>query len=212
MAENNPWLNIPYADYERHMAHPGVGQLKLLNEIIAARVKQLEPKTVVVLGACTGNGFEHFSDAELVYAVDINPDYLEICKQRFGSYGNSLRCVAADIDRQELDIPPASIDLVICHLLLEYVDAGTALNKIKQVMSVRGTLNVVIQENRNNSFVSDTGVTSLASLSAFARSVEAKYLFDHPDFEVIAVAEHELPNGKVFKSFDLKLLPSGAKA
>lgn len=212
MEENNPWLNIPYADYERHMAHPGVGQLKLLNKIMAAKVKQFEPKTVAVLGACTGNGFEHFSDAELVYAIDVNPDYLEICKQRFDSYRDSLRCIAADIDLEELDIPPASIDLVICHLLLEYVDAGTALNKIKQLMSASATLNVVIQENRINSFVSDTGVASLAPLSAFAKSVEAKHLFDHPGFEVTDVAEYELPNGKVFKSFDLKLLPSGTKA
>jgi SAM-dependent methyltransferase len=212
MAENNPWLNIPYTDYERHMADPGVGQLKLLNEIIAGKVKQYEPKTVAVFGSCTGNGFEHFRNTELLYAIDINPDYLEICRQRFNHYGSSLRCVAADIDGNELSITPGSVNLIICHLLLEYVDAKKALDKIGRIMSPGGTLNIVIQENRKEGFVSGTGIISLSPLSAFGKPVDEKLFIENHTFRVVGIEEYELPNGKVFKSFDLKLLPSSADA
>lgn len=204
MKENNPWLNIPYTDYERHMTHSDVGQLQQLNAIIADKIEQYAPKTVAVFGACTGNGLEHFNDAEMIYTIDINPGYLEICKQRFGQYVNSLKCIVADIDRDELEIPRESIDLVICHLFLEYVDAQAALNKMQQIMSADGILNVVIQENRSNSFVSNTGVSSLAPLSAFGKPVKERSLFEYRGLEVVGLAEYELPNGKVFKSIDLK--------
>lgn len=194
------------------MTDPGVGQLKLLNEIIAGKVKQYQPKTVAVFGACTGNGFEHFRDTELLYAIDINPDYLEICERRFNYYGGSLRCIVADIDGVELSISPGSIDLVICHLFLEYVDAKKALDKIGQIMSPGGILNIVIQENRKEGFVSGTGIISLSPLSAFGKPVDEKLFIENPAFRVAGMEEYELPNGKVFKSFDLKSLPSNPDA
>ncbi len=33
MQTDNPWLHIPYEDYESHMSHKSVGQLQAFNEI-----------------------------------------------------------------------------------------------------------------------------------------------------------------------------------
>ena len=58
MAADNPWLTIPLADYEAHMALPQVGQARLLADLFAAELRVGSPSSVAVLGCAGGNGFE----------------------------------------------------------------------------------------------------------------------------------------------------------
>jgi len=78
----NPWLTIPAADYEAHMALPQVAQAQALNALMAAVLTQYAPKSLSVIGCTTGNGFEHIDTTHTrrVVGIDINPDYLAVLK------------------------------------------------------------------------------------------------------------------------------------
>ncbi|CAN5427400.1 hypothetical protein BH09BAC6_BH09BAC6_04090 [soil metagenome] len=117
----NPWLSIPYQDYEKHMSHQDV-QLQCLNSIIKQKALTYKPLSVAVYGACTGNGFEHFENIETIYAIDINNEFLSVCRPRQPYLGHKLTCITADLNSDEIDIPAETFDLVYCHLFLEYVD------------------------------------------------------------------------------------------
>jgi hypothetical protein len=82
---NHPWLEIPIADYEAHMALPAVGQAHLLGAALLRTVAQFQPCSLAVLGTAGGNGLEfveHTSVRRMV-ALDFNPDYLALCSRRF---------------------------------------------------------------------------------------------------------------------------------
>lgn len=205
----NPWNNVPYADYERHMSHETVGQLAFLNEITQEKVAQRYPQTVAVYGACTGNGFEHFVEAQTVYAVDLNPTYLAICHDRYDAILNNLVLVQADINQDAVTIPPDSVELVICHLFLEYVDLERAFASFRQVIRRGGLLNVVLQRSNNRiggptDWVSNTGVTSLKPVAAIAREVPDEILrqLAAPDFRFEGSQTYRMPNGKSLISYD----------
>ncbi|GMQ63576.1 class I SAM-dependent methyltransferase [Vallitalea maricola] len=140
----NPWLKVPYEDYERHMSDEDVCQLQTLNLIFKTHVKNLKPKSVLVLGCTGGNGFEHINDeiTEIVVGVDINKDYLDRCRKLYSNknYILDLRCM--DISTEDILIQ--NIDFISCALLLEYVDNQALLSKIKKVMDKSSKLNIVI--------------------------------------------------------------------
>ncbi|QJD79180.1 class I SAM-dependent methyltransferase [Spirosoma rhododendri] len=200
----NPWSDVPYADYERHMSHETVGQLALLNEITGEKVAQRYPQTVAVYGACTGNGFAHFVDAQTVYAVDLNPTYLAICHDRYDPILNKLVLVQADINHENIPIPPGSVDLLICHLFLEYVDLDRAFASFRQVLRPGGLLNVVLQRSNDTGWVSNTGVTTLRPVAAIAKEVPDETLRQHasPDLRFDGLQTYRMPNGKSLISYD----------
>jgi hypothetical protein len=72
---NNPWLQVPLADYEAHMALPSVAQAQLLGATLHRVVSEFRPRSLAVLGVAGGNGLE-LIDPEIVgrlVAVDLNP-------------------------------------------------------------------------------------------------------------------------------------------
>jgi SAM-dependent methyltransferase len=200
----NPWSDVPYADYERHMSHETVGQLALLNEITGEKVAQRYPQIVAVYGACTGNGFTHFVDAQTVYAVDLNPTYLAICQDRYDPILNKLVLVQVDINQESVAIPSESVDLLICHLFLEYVDLERAFASFRQVLRPGGLVNVVLQRSNNTGWVSNTGVTTLRPVAAIAREVPDETLRQHasPDLRFEGSQTYRMPNGKSLISYD----------
>jgi SAM-dependent methyltransferase len=200
----NPWNSVPFADYERHMSHETVGQLASLNDIIHEKVAQRYPQTVAVYGACTGNGFEHFVEAHTVYAVDLNPTYLTICHDRYDSILNTLTLVQTDINQDDVPIPPDSVDLIICHLFLEYVDLERAFTSFRQVLRRGGLLNVVLQRSNDTGWVSNTGVTTLRPVAAIANEVPDETLrqLATPDFRFEGSQTYRMPNGKSLISYD----------
>ncbi|WP_080239110.1 class I SAM-dependent methyltransferase [Spirosoma rigui] len=200
----NPWSQVPPADYERHMSHETVGQLASLSEITKEKVEHRYPQTVAVYGACTGNGFAHFVDAQTVYAVDLNPTYLAILHDRYEPILNELVLVQADINQDPVSIPPASVDLIICHLFLEYVDLDRAFASIKQTLRPGGLLNVVLQRSNATGWVSNTGVTTLQPVAAIASEVPEETLLRHtaPDLRFEGRQTYRMPNGKSLISYD----------
>ncbi|GAB3800222.1 hypothetical protein GCM10028819_25110 [Spirosoma humi] len=200
----NPWSQVPYADYERHMNHETVGQLALMSEITEEKVEQRYPQTVAVYGACTGNGFVHFVEARTVYAVDINSTYLAVCYERYEPILNQLVLVQADINQDDVAIPPESVDLVICHLFLEYVDLDRAFASICQTLRRGGLLNVVLQRSNDSGWVSNTGVTTLQPVAAIAHEIAEETLLQHtaPALRFEGRQTYRMPNGKSLISYD----------
>lgn len=125
----NPWLQIPAEDYEGHMSASNVDQLQMLNKIFADVLNDFDPKTTAVLGCTTGNGFEHLinKNIERIIGVDINHEYLAICKNRFEKSLPQLELICADLN--ETDFPDSSFDLIHAALVFEYVEVELLLSK-----------------------------------------------------------------------------------
>ncbi|MBI5464431.1 MAG: class I SAM-dependent methyltransferase, partial [Ignavibacteriales bacterium] len=134
----NPWLRISAADYEGHMGSPNVGQLTFLNESFKSVLAERKPKSILVVGCTTGNGFEHidYTVAERIAAVDINDSYLAILRERFGKHGDKIETICSDIT--SCRFYPESFDLIHCALLYEYVDVEETLAVIADWLTPGG--------------------------------------------------------------------------
>ena len=54
MSADNPWLAIPLADYEAHMALPEVGEAQLLRERLGPRLRLVSPEEIARVAARSG--------------------------------------------------------------------------------------------------------------------------------------------------------------
>ncbi len=173
----NPWLSIPWEDYEGHMAHPAVKQSQFLSEVFRDALRKYMPETIAILGCATGNGFEHIDPCvnKRVVAVDINPRYLDILQDRFQSLIPGLECICADVVTCELEAE--LYDLVHCALIFEYLEPGSLIEKINLCLRKDGILVVVLQlPSPKSGRVTKTEFKSLKRLEPIMRLVEPEYL------------------------------------
>ncbi|MGQ1889688.1 hypothetical protein ACT29H_04530 [Thermophagus sp. OGC60D27] len=72
----NPWLAIPYSDYESNMED--VGPSQMLGSLTNRASRNYAPKKFFLPGCAAGNGIEFVDNTvtDEVYALDINSDYL----------------------------------------------------------------------------------------------------------------------------------------
>jgi SAM-dependent methyltransferase len=107
----NPWLDIPLADYEGHMALPHVAQACLLSDVFADALKNYSPESVAVLGCAGGNGFDRISPeiTKRVIGVDINPEYIQEAQRRFGHRMPTLELIVGDVQADIFDFPPVDV-------------------------------------------------------------------------------------------------------
>jgi SAM-dependent methyltransferase len=96
---NNPWLDVPLADYEGHMALPGIEQAQLLSDIFADVLAKFSPRSVAVIGCAGGNGFDRIPPAiSRVVGVDLNPRFVAETEARFRDRIENLELMdASDI-------------------------------------------------------------------------------------------------------------------
>lgn len=211
MRPDNPWLRVPLADYEGHMAH--VGQAALLDAVFADALADLRPRTVAVLGAAGGNGFAHMaaSPVERAVAVDINPGYLEALRDRHAPQIPGLEIVCGDICDAGVDFAP--VEYVHAALILEYVDAVEALARIRHWLVPDGHLGILIQLP-GGGHVSPSPYTSLSSLAGDMHLCEESGLLElarSNGFEKMARQIHELPGGKRFCALRFRIGAPGPK-
>jgi ubiquinone/menaquinone biosynthesis C-methylase UbiE len=174
---SNPWLSIPWQEYEGHMASPQVQQAQFLSDIFRDALMEYRPRVVSVLGCSTGNGFENIepSITHEVIGVDINPEYLEVLQERYGSTQMNLRPICADLNTLELD--SASCNLIYCGLVFEYVEPRVLVGKIARWLKTNGKLVVVLQLPSNKSkLVSETKYKSLKRLEPIMKLVEPLFI------------------------------------
>jgi SAM-dependent methyltransferase len=141
----NPWLSVPAEEYEGHMGSPSVGQLPFLSRVFEEFLRELRPASVAVVGCATGNGFDRIDAAVTarVVGIDINPAYLEILRERYGTSLPGLELICADA--ASCDLPKASMDLVHCALIFEYVDAEALISRAAGWLREGGALTAVLQ-------------------------------------------------------------------
>lgn len=173
----NPWLEIPASDYEGHMNSPNVNQLKLLNSLFKEALKKHSPKNIAVPGCATGNGFEHidYKTTEHVLALDINPGYLSLLRQRYLNNNKKLQIKCADINSFKYE--ELKYNLFYCALVFEYVDVPVLVRKIASALAPGGILSVLLQLPDNSSSpVSKTKYESLKKLNPLINLVPPERL------------------------------------
>ena len=179
----NPWLDITESDYVGHMSSPDVNQRPVLNRLLRDALQHAQPRTVLILGCSTGNGFEHV-DATVtrrVVGVDVNPTYLRRLIDRFPNPAFALEVRCADL--AEYPFESDAFDLVHAALALEYVDWLPLLPRLADTLRSRGTLSVVLQRpSASSPAVTPTAFASL-------RSLESVFHFVAPDVIVAQASD-----------------------
>ncbi len=140
----NPWLTVPLNDYEEHMSSEPVRQLDALSELFRQVLEYCRPESVAILGVAGGNGLEQINPAmtRRVRGIDLNPDYLEAARERFGSLpGLELCCV--NLAEQDTELPP--VQLVHAALIFEHAGMERCLRNALVMVAAGGSLSVVLQ-------------------------------------------------------------------
>jgi SAM-dependent methyltransferase len=193
---------VPAADYEGHMGSPGVRQLEFLSRVFGELVGEFDPESLLLLGCATGNGLERLGPGRLrrLVGLDINPEYLEICRERYAGRIPGLELVRADF--ASFDLEPASIDFVHAALFFEYVEPAAALTKISRWLRPRGILAAVLQlPHGSGGNVSETEFEGVKVLEPAIRLVDPGIfvrLAREAGFAEIRSSRETLESGKAF--------------
>jgi SAM-dependent methyltransferase len=183
---DNPWLNIPASDYEGHMNLPEVNQLSFLGNVFKESLAKYNNNSIAYLGCATGNGLEYISSEKThkLTAIDINPEYLEILRNRFQSKIPSLETIEADLNDYQGNNQRYS--LVFAGLIFEYLPSIPLLKKISNWLKKAGVMVVVLQlQDKHTKKVSDTPYSSLKQLDPIMKLISDR------DFKLMAM-ENEL--------------------
>ena len=78
----NPWLDIPLADYEAHMASPEVAQAQMIASALAELTQAQRPQSLAVIGCAGGNGFERIHRLQTTRVVGVDIIFLRIWRRR----------------------------------------------------------------------------------------------------------------------------------
>jgi SAM-dependent methyltransferase len=208
-AKKNPWLDIPLADYEGHMAMPMVAQAQMLSDIFADALDKYKPGSVAILGCAGGNGFERISPeiTHRIVGVDINPDYIEQARRRFGNHLPGLELLVGDMQADTFSISP--VELVFAGLLFEYVDIKACLKNIRELLKPHGIIVAVVQLPSDSiPEVTPSPFISLGTLSSLMRLVppdEFRRLVKFSGFREIESRTVKADGGKCFEVLDFCL-------
>jgi SAM-dependent methyltransferase len=200
---NNPWLDIPEADYVGHMSSPAVAQRPVLSRLLGETLQSVRPHALLVLGCSTGNGLEHVDPAvtSRVVVVDVNPEYLCRLRERFPNPMFTLDVRCGDLTDMELELE--AYDMVHAALLFEYLEWSVLLPRVAVCLRPGGVLNVVLQVPSTSSpAVTPTPYTSLRKLESVFRFVEPTALVEAARRERLTLSSRRtepLPAGKAFE-------------
>jgi hypothetical protein len=206
--ETSIWNNISLSDYEKHMQHETVGQMKLLSVLTKKYLQKYTPSNVLFLGVAGGNGLEHIDANKTgsVVGVDINDNYLEETRNRFGRKIKQLRLINANIGTSGESFTKS--DFVWAALILEYTDISKAFQFIANNISDSANVMITIQSNNGLQSVSQTGVESIKLVGQIFRLVDKSELLKVADscgFTKVDFEENVLPDNKSFQTFTFRL-------
>jgi hypothetical protein len=195
----NPWLAIPLADYEGHMAAPEVFQTQALCSLFAEALAVRRPASVAVLGLAGGNGLEHIdrSLTRRIVGLDINPAYLDAVRERYPDQPG-LELHATDLAEEAIQLPP--VELVHAALVFEHAGTGRCLDNALALLGEDGALSVVLQlPGASEQAVGASGIASIRSLESHFSFIAPKafrtQLLEH-GLEPVYEAQRAVPGGK----------------
>ena len=163
---HSPWLDIPLADYEGHMALPGIGQADMLAKQFGTLLTDWTPASAAVIGCAGGNGFDRINVGvtKRVVGIDINPQYVQELAYRYAATIPGLELYVRDIQEPVGRIAP--VDLIYAALVLEYVEPLAVLRNLGALCRPQGILATVLQlPSERNGAISDSPYTSLECLA-----------------------------------------------
>jgi SAM-dependent methyltransferase len=196
----NPWLRIPAADYEAHMA--GAGQSAVLRDVFARVYAESRPRRLLVLGCTTGRDLALIDPhvTTTVVGVDVNAKYLDAARHELGRLGRRADLIHADV--LDVALPPCGFDLVHAALIVEYVDPGALFGRIAGWLAPFGICSVVSQNPAAGvPSVSRTGYSSLHALDGCMTLHTANRIHAFAagaGLDRVAVEAVGLPGGKSF--------------
>jgi SAM-dependent methyltransferase len=175
----SPWLQIPLADYEAHMASFDVDQAGLLAEVFSTVLRRFRPPSVAVVGCAGGNGFDRIDPhtTTRVVGIDINPEYLDATARRHSEEFGQLILHNADIAGDGVHLEP--VDLIYAALILEYVDPAAALPNLMSICREAGHLVVVLQlPSLSLATITPTPIPTIMRLASIIRLVDPLTVVD----------------------------------
>ncbi|HZP06124.1 MAG TPA: hypothetical protein VFB43_14575 [Terracidiphilus sp.] len=198
---NNPWQEIPLADYEAHMRSDAVGQKVALSELFGEVLELRKPASLAILGVAGGNGLERIDPKRTtrVVGVDLNPEYIAAVRERFASLPG-LELYAVNLSEETVTLLP--VELVHAALIFEHAGLGRCLENALGLVTPEGALSVVLQlpstESQN---VGSSGVASITRLSLHFKLIDPAALtrmLAERGLRVIHESKKPLPAGKQF--------------
>jgi methyltransferase family protein len=195
----NPWLNVPLADYEGHMDSAGVRQLDALSDLFAEALALCRPRSVAILGLAGGNGLERIDRnvTRRIVGVDVNPQYLEAVRRRFAATLDlQLHCL--DLAEETAALEP--VELVHAALLFEHAGASLCLVNATSLVAPGGALSVVLQLPSDSAAnVGESPFISIQHLAPHFSLVDPAWLqkeVESSGFRLKQESRQALPGGK----------------
>lgn len=199
----HPWKEIALTDYEAHMRLDTVAQLACLHEGMQNQLAYGK-NTLMVLGIAGGNGLDLIDPSKIatIYGVDINEDYLAMCKHRYPQLTDIFQPLCLDLTNEWDQLPQA--EELIANLLIEYIGYKAFQRVVRQVRAELVTC--MIQIDTKEEFVSD---------SPYLASFDRLHEIHHPmqehrlskimmkeGYRLIKQISYALPNGKELLQLD----------
>lgn len=160
---------------------PEVKQLSFLRDVFKDSLSKYDNSSIAYLGCATGNGLEYIDKEKTnaLTAIDINPEYLALLRQRYQENIPNLETIGTDLNN--FQGTGQHYSLIFAGLLFEYLPASPLLNKISNWLEKAGVLVVVLQlQNKHTKKVSETPYSSLKQLDPIMN------LISDQDFKLIA--------------------------
>jgi ubiquinone/menaquinone biosynthesis C-methylase UbiE len=199
----NPWLDIPLADYESHMALPHVAQSGLLAELFGLVLKMYSPESVAVLGCAGGNGFDRVDPSVTgrVVGIDLNPEYIAATADRFKERLPALQLLVGDMESEAVTFEPVA--MIYAALVFEYVNAAAVLKRLPSLLRHDGLLCTIVQlPSASIPSITPSAFASIGGLSTVMRLVspqELRELAAEQELQEVHQQQSELPSGKRFQ-------------
>lgn len=210
---NPPWLKVPLADYEAHMALPSVAQSQLLATTLQRLVSHYQPRSLAILGAAGGNGLQLVDSAIVrrVVAIDFNPDYLAVCESRHTASFSEFQPVIHDLSQGPPAIEP--VECIFAGLVLEYLRLDVFCSYLSSLLTDGGTFATLLQlpsEGIPEVSVSPfSSLTQLQSAFSFVSPTHLNHLLAAQGFLRLSHEQIDLDTGKsfYFASYQLSKRP-----
>jgi len=197
----SPWLDIPLADYEGHMALPGVGQADLLAAQFAQLLSTWTPESAAVIGCAGGNGFDRVrvEITRRLVGIDINPQYIQELAYRYAARIPGLELYVRRPGAALGAIKP--VQLIYAALVMEYVQPVAALRNLALLCAPDAILATVLQLPAAAPPISESPFTRLTELAAAMHLVAPERLAvmaSEQGFALLATRQLSLSSGKEF--------------
>ncbi len=205
----NPWLEIPLADYEGHMALPEVAQAAYLADTLERLVKDHAPQSVAVIGCAGGNGFDRLARLKVprVVGADVNPAYLAEAKRRYSGSLQRLELVCCDIASGQCQFEP--VDFIFAALVFEFAGVPSALVSLRRSLRPRGVAAAILQcPHASIGAITPSPFASLAKLAPILRLIPPEQFqqdAEQAGFAVRSSFQRVLASGKAFQEILLAL-------